>query len=53
MEIIRRYKHIWFCDVCKKYSDENTPSYHCTLCDYDLCINCSKLYIKEGQVKQD
>ena len=53
MEIIRRYKHSWFCDVCKIYSDENTPSYHCTLCDYDLCINCADLYLKEGKVKHD
>ena len=53
MEIIRRYKHVWFCNMCKNYSNENIPSYHCTLCDYDLCINCADLYLKEGKVKHD
>ena len=53
MEIIRRYKHVWFCNMCKNYSNDNIPSYHCTLCDYDLCINCADLYLKEGKVKHD
>ena len=50
VEIIKRYLNIWFCDICKKTSDSNTPSYHCTLCDFDICIPCGKSYLKEGKI---
>ena len=52
VEIIRRYINSWFCNVCKQYFDTNIPSYHCTLCDFDICIKCAKSYVKEGNVKQ-
>ena len=42
LEIIRRYISNWFCDICASKSEQNTPSYHCTLCDFDLCIKCAK-----------
>ena len=51
LEIIRRYISNWFCDICASKSDQNTPSYHCTLCDFDLCIKCAKKYITEGNIK--
>ena len=52
IEIIRRYKHYWFCDHCEKTFNTDIPSYHCTLCDFDLCINCAKNFVKEGNVKE-
>ena len=52
LEIIRRYLNIWYCDKCLQSSSQNIPSYHCTLCDYDLCINCAKIYVKEGNIKE-
>ena len=52
LEIIRRYINNWNCDICRFRSDQNNPSYHCTLCDFDLCIKCAKKFIKEGNVKQ-
>ena len=52
IEIIRRYKHCWFCDHCDKTFNTDIPSYHCTLCDFDLCINCAKNFVKEGNVKE-
>jgi len=52
LEIIRRYMIGWYCDACRLNFDKNNPSYHCTLCDFDLCIKCAKKYIKEGNVKQ-
>ena len=51
LEIIRRYISNWFCDICASKSEQNTPSYHCTLCDFDLCIKCAKKYITEGNIK--
>ena len=32
----------WICDKCKKNFDQIDWSYYCTLCDYDLCYECSK-----------
>jgi len=52
LEIIRRFKNNWFCDICRSRSDQNNPSYHCTLCDFDLCIKCAQKYIKEGTIKK-
>ena len=51
LEIIRRYINNWFCDICGARSDQNNPSYHCTLCDFDLCIKCARKYLKEGNIK--
>ena len=31
----------WTCDKCKKNYSNNKSSYYCSLCDYDLCENCS------------
>ena len=36
----------YFCDVCGKlYNSKNCETYYCTLCDYDLCLEC---VINEG-----
>jgi hypothetical protein len=32
----------WFCDICKKFFDNDHYSYLCTLCDFDICENCFK-----------
>ena len=39
----------WECDKCSN-SYENTPSFYCTYCDYDLCQKCLGEY-KLNQVK--
>ena len=52
VEIIRRYSNTWFCNVCNQYFGQNIPSYHCTLCDFDICNICAKSYVKEGNVMQ-
>jgi len=41
IECLRRYYNEWFCDKCKKKFEKDIPSYHCTLCDFDLCFNCT------------
>ena len=52
VEIIRRYKISWFCNICKMFYNSDVPSYHCTLCDFDICISCAKSYVKEGTIIQ-
>jgi len=41
MECLRRYYNTWYCDKCKMNFEIEIPSYHCTLCDFDLCHNCA------------
>ena len=49
--MIRRYFNGWRCDICKINADKDIPSYYCTLCDFDVCINCAQKFIKEGKAK--
>ncbi|ORX52203.1 hypothetical protein BCR36DRAFT_325010 [Piromyces finnis] len=46
----RTFLIAWYCDNCKNKFDENTPSYCCTLCDYDLCYNCTKGTVTKGTI---
>ena len=32
----------WICNYCSKTYSQKIKSYYCTLCDYDLCIECSE-----------
>ena len=32
----------WVCKRCTEKFDENTWTFYCTLCDYDLCSNCAQ-----------
>ena len=50
IEILRRFKNKWFCDECHKHFIEDIPSYHCTLCDYDICYDCVKDKITLGKI---
>ena len=36
----------WFCDICRKKPAyfNNMLSFHCKICDYDLCYGCICLY---------
>ena len=34
--------YTWTCDKCTKNYPNNNSSYYCSLCDYDLCKNCSE-----------
>ena len=40
----------WSCDECKLSFSQNTPSFYCTYCDYDLCKKCLGNY-KLNQIK--
>ena len=51
IEILRRFGNNWFCNICNKTFEENVPSYHCTLCDFDVCYNCVKDKVTEGRIK--
>ena len=33
----------WKCDNCSKVYSNNTSSYYCSLCDYDLCKDCFEI----------
>lgn len=33
----------WICNKCHRNYKEGSWSFYCSLCDYDLCVNC---YIK-------
>ena len=33
----------YYCNICKKGSKCSVPSYYCTLCDFDMCEECTKL----------
>ena len=49
---MRRFVNVWRCNICRVSADKDTPSYYCTLCDYDLCVKCATKFIKEGKAKQ-
>ena len=53
IEIIKRFINEWFCDVCHKYFNETIPSYHCSLCDFDVCYNCVKTKVTKGKIKEE
>ena len=52
VELLRRYISAWFCDVCRKSFKDKIPSYHCTLCDFDVCYNCIKDKVTKGVIKE-
>ena len=33
----------YICNICKKDFKNSIPSFYCTLCDFDMCPNCTKL----------
>ena len=51
IEILKRFSNSWFCNICIKNFNENVPSYHCTLCDFDVCYNCVKDKVTKGIIK--
>ena len=53
IEILRRFQNKWFCDECQKFFQEGTPSYHCTLCDFDICYDCVKDKITLGTINSN
>jgi len=40
----------WSCDNCKRSYNADTPSYNCTLCNYDLCYTCAANSLEKGMV---
>ena len=50
VESLRRFGNLWYCDVCHKTFKEEIPSYHCTLCDFDICYKCVKNKITHGNI---
>ncbi len=30
----------WLCKICKSNKQKNESKYHCSLCDFNICINC-------------
>lgn len=38
--LLSSIRQLWICNVCSKQFSSVTKSYYCTLCDYDLCIDC-------------
>ncbi|OUM70475.1 hypothetical protein PIROE2DRAFT_1339 [Piromyces sp. E2] len=53
VQCIRRFLQTWTCDNCKNRFYDDTPTYHCTLCDYDICYECAKNSITEGTLKTE
>jgi hypothetical protein len=39
----------WCCDICDKGYSDKIWSFYCTVCDYDLCLKCSKRYIPDDE----
>ena len=37
----------WTCNLCKTSYENKIWSFYCTLCDYDICLKCSKKYISK------
>jgi len=42
-------KTAWCCDICDKGYSDKIWSFYCTICDYDLCLKCSKRYISDDE----
>ena len=53
LKILRRFVTPWICSECYSKFKTDDPSYHCTLCDYDICYYCSlKLNPIKGRIHQ-
>ena len=37
----------WTCNLCKTSYENKIWSFYCKLCDYDICLKCSKEFISE------
>ena len=53
VELIRRYIMGWGCDICRKHFNVNSPSYHCTICDYDNVIIVLKIKLLKVKSLKD
>ena len=52
LEMVKRCV-VWGCDICRFSLNRNEqPSYHCTVCDFDVCIKCAEKFIKEKKAKE-
>ena len=40
----------WNCDLCEKTYSNKIWSFYCTICDYDVCLKCSKNYIPKKEL---
>lgn len=48
----RRLKNVvWFCDYCRKKFNSETPSFLCSVCDFDLCIDCGRKFVINGNME--
>ena len=41
---MRECKNGWICDICKRHFSENSLSWRCKNCDYDVCFDCYEKY---------
>ena len=54
LKILRRFVNSWYCSECGKEFEIDAPSYHCTLCDYDICYFCSvKIKPIKGEIHKE
>ena len=54
--IKRYYVCCWLCKYCRKEYNNNSFSYYCSLCDYDICEECynkNKTTLKANITKED
>lgn len=52
LDHIKRFNpnFFWRCDICKINYKSDSPSYCCSLCNYDICDNCFEAKNIQGQL---
>ena len=41
LTLIKRTNNNWICDKCSQNFQKKEPSFYCSLCDFDICLNCN------------
>jgi len=50
---VRFFLKQWVCSHCNNNFYDDSPSYICTLCNFNLCYNCAKNTITKGRLNNE
>ena len=39
----------WNCDICERNYNDKIWCFYCTICDFDMCLSCSRKYLPNNE----
>jgi hypothetical protein len=39
----------WNCDICERNYSDKIWSFYCTICNFDMCLSCSRKYLPNNE----